>query len=120
VPVADGVPLIVPLEAPSVKPVGKDPLTRVQVYGGSPPAPARVWLYGPLTAPLANGELVVIVRADSIVKLYCCVADNCGLLLSVALAVKLNGPVAVGVPLRVPPELSVIPAGSAPALTVHV
>ena len=42
------------------------------------------------------------------------------LMLSVAFAVKLNAPVAVGVPLICPAELSVIPAGSEPLLIDHV
>ena len=41
-------------------------------------------------------------------------------MVSVAFAVKLNVPDAVGVPLICPPEPSVITAGSEPLLTDHV
>ncbi len=43
VPTAVGVPLMVPLEDPRVKPLGSDPLLTVQFwYGGVPPVAARV------------------------------------------------------------------------------
>jgi hypothetical protein len=41
-------------------------------------------------------------------------------LASVARMVKLNVPAAVGVPVKAPPEASVNPVGSVPALVVNV
>jgi len=76
--------------------------------------------YATFTALLGT-LAVVMVRVPAIVKLYTWVAVNAvGVVLSVTLAVKVKGPDAVGIPLRTPPELSVIPAGNAPALTVQV
>jgi len=43
VPVAVGVPEIIP-EEPRVRPVGRVPEERDQVYGVVPPEAARVWL----------------------------------------------------------------------------
>jgi hypothetical protein len=85
-----------------------------------PPVAAKlVFGYATFTTPLGT-EAVVILRGATIVKLYGWVAVNAvGLVLSVTLAVKLKVPVAVGVPLRAPAEVSVIPAGSAPELIVH-
>ena len=48
------------------------------------------------------------------------VAVFCGLALSATCTVKLNVPAAVGVPLKMPDGLSVIPAGNVPEARDHV
>jgi hypothetical protein len=53
VPLTVGVPLIRPVEAPSVNPVGRTSLMD-QVYGGNPPVTVRVWLYGISVVPFGS------------------------------------------------------------------
>ena len=43
VPLADGVPEIVPVELPSVSPAGREPAMIAQLYGGEPPVAASVY-----------------------------------------------------------------------------
>jgi len=86
-----------------------------------PPCAAKV-VFGYATFTTLLGTVaVLIVRAPAIVALYAWVAVNgVGTLLSATWAVKLKGPTTVGVPLMAPPELIVIPAGSAPVMIVQV
>lgn len=42
VPVALGLPVIAPVEAVNVKPVGSDPVAMLQLYGGVPPVAVSV------------------------------------------------------------------------------
>ena len=44
VAVAPTVPVIAPVEAFSVSPLGRDPVVTDQAYGVVPPVPASVWL----------------------------------------------------------------------------
>ena len=53
VPAEVGVPEICPL-VERVKPAGKAPVMRVQVYGVAPPVAARIWLYGVDCAPFGS------------------------------------------------------------------
>ena len=114
VPATVGVPVIAPVPAFSVKPVGREPVVIDQVTAPVPPVAPNVALYAEPTVPpgklvveIANGELTVIVRAF--------VAVCAGVPESVAFTVKLAVPAAVGVPVIAPVlALSVSPAGSAP------
>src|SRR5262245_29550779 len=49
-PAAVGVPLTVPSEF-KVRPDGNEPLITVNEYGGQPPTPSNLWLYGVPTTP---------------------------------------------------------------------
>ena len=42
-PVAEGVPLTIPLEEASERPAGREPAATVQVYGGVPPLTTSAW-----------------------------------------------------------------------------
>jgi len=83
-----------------------------------PPVACKlVFVYATFSAPLGTAAVVM----PRIEKLYGCVAVKLvGFVLSVTVAVKLNEPDTVGVPLMAPPELIVIPVGNAPALIVQV
>ena len=121
VPAAVAVPLIVPVagEEVSVKPFGKEPLASDHVYGGSPPLPARLWLYRPLTVPLAKGELVVMVSAGSMVRANGMEAVTW--LLSVTWMVKFEVAAVVGWPVIAPVvEFSKRGLGKDPTVTAHV
>jgi hypothetical protein len=44
VPAVVGVPEIIPVDVPSVRPFGRAPAVIDQVYGSKPPVAVRVWL----------------------------------------------------------------------------
>lgn len=60
-PAAVGVPLIVPVLAPSVSPVGRLPCETDQVYGEMPPEVANVTLYAVPTWPAARAPPAVVM-----------------------------------------------------------
>jgi hypothetical protein len=117
VPAAVGVPEIIPV-VESAKPVGRLPLDIDHVMGAVPVAVSG-WLYDVPTVPLGN-VVVVMTGATAEVPI---VIDNAFVSLPallVAFTVKLNVPIAVGVPEIVPPEYSVSPFGRLPLANDHV
>jgi hypothetical protein len=119
-------PVGVPVTAPAgliANPGGKFPALVVNVKGASPPVAATVWLYAVPSTPAGSDVVVMLGGAGRLtVILSACVAD-CGdtVLASVTFTVKLAVPFGpVGVPLIVPEELSVSPAGREPELTEKV
>ena len=109
VPATAGMPEIVPLVAPSVRPLGRVP-ARVQVYGGVPLlAVPGVEPYATPTFPFGIDAAHATESAELTVMAYdrCAVAAH----LSAMDAVKVNCPAAVGVPV-INPVLSIVkPAG---------
>src|SRR5262245_33653516 len=66
-----GVPLIRPLEGPlelRFRPGGRAPSSSNQVYGGRPPAAARVCEYAVPNVPVGNGDVVVMLRVRVILR----------------------------------------------------
>jgi hypothetical protein len=123
-PDAVGVPEIVPADD-NVRPAGKAPALRLQLYGVVPPLAASVIEYAVPTCPDGTEALVICtavtaaatVRANDLVAVS---AFGFGLVESVTWAVKLKEPDAVGVPEIVPAEDNVRPPGSAPALMLQL
>jgi hypothetical protein len=119
---AVGVPLMVPLEA-SVKPAGKLPELTTQLYGVFPPVALNALEYA-LPAVLEGSNVVVIDKVeepDVIVIDNGLDADCAGELESVTFTVKLlDCADAVTVPLIVPLEARVKPAGKLPELTTQL
>jgi hypothetical protein len=119
VPVAVGVPEIMPVVAARVSPAGSVPAVIDHVYPGVPPFAVMGFEYAVPTAPegsvalIANaGGAVVVTAIESWTDFVCT-----GLPVSVAFAVKLAVPVAVGVPEMTPDaDASVSPAGRLPAV----
>ena len=116
VPVADGVPLSNP-PADSVNPAGRVPVETDHAIGGSPDA-ANWKEYVEPTAALGN-DGVVIARKGFMVSCNAALVVRGGVELSATEAVKLNVPVWVGIPVRLPALDNVIPDGNAPAVTDH-
>jgi hypothetical protein len=115
VPAAVGVPEMTLLVRPS--PGGNEPEMMLHVYGGVPPVAAREYEYAIPTAPLGGAVVVMVTVPDAIVILRFAVAvweDE-----SVTLSVKLEVPVAVGVPVIAEPT-RLNPGGNDPALIVQV
>ena len=117
VPDTRGVPEILPLPAFSVSPVGRAPELMLHVTGSVAYAASTVALYATLTVP-SPSEVVVIVKADLIVMLTCCVAvwlDE-----STTCTVKVEFCDVVGVP-EITPVLasSESPAGRLPTVIDH-
>src|ERR1043166_4734967 len=115
VPAAVGVPLIAPAEF-IVSPAGSDPPVIVNVYPPDPRAPVQEAVYATVTSP--PGVVQLTVGAGIVVMLK-------GLLLKPAalswtLTVKFAVSTAVGVPLMVPEEFIVSPAGREPAVIENV
>jgi hypothetical protein len=123
-PDAVGVPVIVPLDAASVRPAGSAPELMLQLYGVVPPVAPSVVEYAVLTRPDGT-ELVVIcsgVTAAATVIVNDCVAVCAvGVVESTTLAVKLKEPDVVGVPDIVPAVADRLsPAGNAPELMLQL
>ena len=119
VPLAVGVPEIVPVAPSKMIPAGGAPFVIDHVYGNVPPVAASVTVvYTTPTVPLGRVGAVVMVGPGVMVNEKACVAEPPPL--SVTFAVKLKGPEAVGVPVRAPAVLRFIPAGNAPPETVHL
>src|SRR6185369_3055656 len=111
VPETVGVPLIRPVPAVIVNPLGSEPAVTAQLYGNVPPETTTVWLYMALTVP-AGREVVVITGAPAMVieSGFVAVAPT----LSVTRTMKLE-PAPDGVPLITPvPEFNDRPDGSTP------
>jgi hypothetical protein len=114
-----GVPLIKPVDAVKVSPVGSAPALRDHVYWPLPPVAARVTEYGTATSPFGKGDEVVIAIAGSIVRENPFVAV--AWLLSVTWIRRLSTTAVVGVPPIIPVEaVNEIPGGSDPVLTDHL
>src|ERR1043166_8095499 len=79
-PLPAGVPLRIPDEEFSIKPAGS--AVDVQVYGGSPPAAAKVWEYGFPVVAGGSGEAVEIVMVDDLNE-----RTNCFVVVARALSV---------------------------------
>ena len=60
-----GVPLIWPVAAPRLKPVGNAPVRRHE-YGGVPPEACRDTLYGTFVVAFASGDMVVITTGAAV------------------------------------------------------
>jgi hypothetical protein len=116
-----GVPVMAPVLLVRLSPAGNIPALTLNDSGANPVA-WMVWLYGdPSTA--AGREVVVIAggTATPTVMLNGCVTDCAGVLPSVTLIVKDDGPVGpVGVPVMAPVLLvRLSPAGNVPTLTLN-
>lgn len=115
-PMMGGVPDMTPLAR--VSPGGSDPLANDQVYGGNPPVAFSPCEYGAPTEAGGNDDEVVMLRTGALIA-----SDRAALadadMLSVTLTVKLDEPVAVGVPLIIP-AARLNPGGSDPLATDHV
>jgi hypothetical protein len=115
VPAAVGFPEITP--APLiVKPFGNVPLSSVHVTGVEPVA-VRVWLYAVPIVPFGSEDVVITGGTPTMV------IDNAFVSLPppfVAFTVKLNVPVAEGVPEITPAVERVKPVGNEPLSRVHV
>jgi hypothetical protein len=112
VPAVVGVPLMTPPEL-KLKPAGRLPVCRFQLYGVTPPVAASVCEYAVPTAPL--GRLAVVTdRSTGIAMDSAFVAVSAGACESVTRTVKFDVPAVVGVPDITPPELKDSPAGSVP------
>jgi len=112
VPPVVGIPLMVPVLAFKLSPLGSDPVVIAQLSGGMPPVAINDVEYKlPVDPP--GAEEVVIDKAEAITIESALVAVAPAP--SVARTVKLNVPDADAVPVMVPvPEFKVRPAGSAP------
>jgi hypothetical protein len=112
-----GMPVIAPA-ALSERPEGKDPAVTAQVNPVLvPPDAASVCEYGLVASPAGSDAAVVMLGPAMTLTVKGCVAEPP--MLSVTLAVKLNKPTMVGVPLTTPAPLRERP-GTDPAATVHV
>ena len=111
-PGCTGSPESVPDAEFRVIPAGSTPSLRVQVYGGVPPVPSTVAVYGEPALP-SGSEGVVIASRALIVMLHGFVATPPAT--SFTCTENVDTPAVVGVPAKVPESAaSVIPAGSAP------
>jgi len=118
VPVTVGVPERTPAVV-SVTPAGSAPV--VTAYVTVPTPPACVSVTGPYAVPAVALERLAgltVITGQSTTSVSARVPVHP--LASVAVTVKLNVPVTVGVPERTPAVVRVIPAGSAPAVTAYV
>jgi hypothetical protein len=115
VPAAVGVPLMTPAEL-SDKPAGSLPAEMVQLSSPVPPLAANVCEYALPVVPPGSDD-VVTDSAGFTAMLRALVALESPL---TALTVKLNVPLAEGVPLIVPVAERPMPPGSDPALTVQM
>jgi len=118
VPAMLGVPAIAPVEAFSVRPLGREPLEMLNAYGAVPPEAVSADEYATPTWPVAAGQV-----NDSVDFATLIVQDMVAVVpvesLTVALKVKL--PAVVGIPVMAPVEgFSFSPAGSAPLLMLKV
>src|SRR5436853_606048 len=119
-PAVDGVPLRTPSRLTARPPIGA--VGGVQTSGASPSNAANGKLYGEPAVAVGGGcpGLIKSGAGASIVTLKGCepVPGFCAL--SVAVTLKANGPMAVGVPESVPSGASASPPGKAPEVTAQV
>jgi hypothetical protein len=118
-----GVPEITPVLGLIVSPVGSAPTVTAHVYGATPPAAARLWLYEVPRVPPASVEVVTLRVGAVIVMLRLLVTLLAGLSESLTFTVKLlvptKGP--VGVPVIAPEEaFRLNPAGKLPDVNTNV
>ena len=83
-----------------------------------PPLALSVTEYAAPVVPPLSGDVLPIASGPVIVSAN--VFDAVVLAVSVTCSVKLNVPVAVGVPLSTPAVENVMPAGSEPDVSAHV
>lgn len=81
---------------------------------------ARVALYGTLVTPAGNEVVVTLSGARAMVMVNCAVAVRGLDSLSATWTVKVEVPLAVGVPETPPALLKLRPAGKLPEATLHV
>jgi len=116
-PNAEGVPLMMPVEALKFSPPGSAPLVIAQLIGAVP-VTAMLCRYGVPTRAAGNGDVVMIDGGPLTVRLSCLELQPNAL---VALTVKVATPSSVDVPLMAPVNVFKIrPAGSAPAVAAQV
>ena len=114
-PDAVGVPLITPVELRLI-PAGSVPVVTPQLIGAVPVAVSVCEYAVPVDA--TGRDMVVMVGGAFTVRLNCWELEPPAL---VALAVKVETPMAVGLPLMMPvEEPKESPAGSVPLVTVQV
>ena len=113
-----GAPLMAPVLALRLKPLGRAPAETLNLIVPVPPLALTVWLYGLLTVSL--GRLAgLIAMAALIVTEYAC--DPVAPTESVPVTVKLKVLTTVGEPLMAPVlALRLNPLGRAPAETLNV
>ncbi len=116
VPVAEGVPVMVPVDAPRFNPWGSDPIDIDQATGEAAPDTVRVAEYSEPTVALANVSVVITGLELTSICSGCVSVSPAP---SSTLAVNGNVPFFDGIPVMVPPLLSETPSGSAPADTDH-
>ena len=115
VPLPVGIPVMAPLAA-RVRPAGSDPVVSAKVYESDPPVAATFAEYESPTAP--PGSVVVVMLTAGRITMDRS-AVPAALALSFTSTLKLNVPLAVGVPVRTPPEERLTPVGSAPDNMLH-
>jgi hypothetical protein len=123
VPLVVGVPEIIPVVAARVSPAGRLPAVIDQVYAGVPPVADMGLEYAVVAVPPGSeaeivnaGGVGAATTIERVTDLVCA-----GLPASVTVAVKLDVPLAVGVP-EISPVLApkASPAGRLPALMDQV
>ena|ERR1035438_5035496 len=92
-----GVPLIAPVEAFSVNPVGSVPRISCQLHAPVPPVLASVCEYAVFTMPLASA-VVVITRGGATNRIRFAVAVCCGIAESFTVTATVLLPAVAGVP----------------------
>jgi hypothetical protein len=118
----EGVPLIAPVEAFRVNPVGSVPAVSCQKKGAMPPPVWRICEYAVPATPLASEVVVMVRTGGATVSVKLALADWAGEPESVTLNVREAAAVCVvGVPLITPLEaFKDSPAGIVPAVNCHV
>ena len=116
VPVAEGVPVMVPVDAPRLNPWGSDPIDIDQVTWETAPDTVRVAEYSEPTVALANVSVVIIGLELTTICSGCVSVSPAP---SSTLTVNGNVPFWDGIPVMVPLLVSEIPSGSTPADTDH-
>ena len=119
VPDAVGVPAIRPVVGFSTRPAGSAPAVFAHVYGAFPPAAPSVTVYAVPTVAPGNDDVVSWSTDVTLIERFA-VAFWVGSPASVAWTVKLDAPLAVGVPEITPVDASIeSPGGNEPALSDH-
>ena len=119
---AVGVPLIWPVAAFKLKPLGRVPEVNCHVYEPVPPVAVSVCEYGAFTEPLASDVVVIVRIGGAMVNVRLALAVCAGE--PESLTLKVSGvalTAAVGVPLISPVDaLRAMPLGSVPEVNCHV
>src|SRR5258705_266777 len=117
-----GVPVIAPVLAFRLRPVGSAPELRANVYGAVPPLTMMLELYGSPTWPVVAGAQSAVIVGGLIVMLQLLVVVVACWpgVESVTVTVNENGPAVVGVPVMAPVlGFSVRPPGREPLLIAN-